>query len=480
MAKGRRWIWLLAMLAALNAHAGTPYFRFSDGTIALLSEIFLLKGNSVPNSCVTFLAPKHGKVIWGDYLARTSIEVNAARNGYVVLGNPMRYVIGRQVFVQDKSLPPWIGKAIRQATGKIAQLYSSELGARELPDILAFATKTKQAQSTFHGDTLPASITLDFSGEAWAKPEGSALGQPIGLVAHELFHVWNADKRAPGRDKLLALEGGAELARELAERRFVPGHRPVLRGVSDALNRCRSALDPQRSLKFQLISPGQLPYSCGMPFMLAAVSAGRGSMTLQNAFFAAWKSALINAPREDYRWEGLVARDASPSVLADLRRAISVPGAYERNLRKVLLAAGYQVSFERDLTKAERMMAAGKLMREIMVSDCHGEASFYWKRPEGFLVAPLPTSGVTCASLSPNEIVTKIDGALPWARPIALSERVARACAKRGYVAVSLAGRQGTRQLACSNSVRAIARPVVVSQLPWHAAHQLAAPSSTF
>lgn len=120
------------------------------------------------------------------------------------------------------------------------------------------------------------------------------------------------------------------------------------------------------------------------------------------------------------------------------------------------------MSFERDLSRQERVAAAGKLMQELMVSNCHGESSFYVKPPEGFLVAPLPTSGLSCASLSPNELVSRIHGHSPWSRPIALSEKVARACAKRGYVEVSLADRRRALRVACTKSVRAVPRPVRV------------------
>ena len=94
-----------------------------------------------------------------------------------------------------------------------------------------------------------------------------------------------------------------------------------------------------------------------------------------------------------------------------------------------------------------------------MASDCHGSVSFYTNYPSGFLVGPLPNP-TPCASLISNETVVKIENEFPWERPISLSARVASTCARRGYVSVTLKGERGAREIACTNSVRALPLPV--------------------
>lgn len=446
-----------------------PYFRFADGTVALLSDDFRLQAEGFRNSCVTFVAPKGARVFGNHGVSSRSVHLDSRWSGYVALGDPRYYAADHESFIQDRGVPAWIGTSIRGTVRHISDFYSSRLGERGLPEIFIFSAPPGHMgadPSGFHGDVLPNSITLNFFGTDWAKKQRLAVAQALGMLSHELFHLWNSnpDSQSPGN--LLAMEGGAQFARALSESRFESHQTTPLSALSDALSSCLNELGAGRSLGSLLQeSPGSLPYDCGPPFVLAAVTAGRRAMTVQDAFFAGWKSALDRAGREGYDWKELIARTASPTTVAVLSRAISVPGGYERNLRKALLASGYDLLPDPHLSQQGRVNAASRLMGEIMSSDCHGQVSFYTKFPSGFLIAPLPGTGA-CASLAPNETVVRIEGESPWLSPLALSARVAGICAKRGYVRVSLAGRAATQKVSCSDTVHELPEPVTLRADP--------------
>jgi hypothetical protein len=442
-----------------------PFFRFSDGTVALLADDFRLIGDRAAPSCVTFFAPEGAQVLFDGKWGK-SIRIDHSQSGYVTIGNSFHYMVDGELVVQDRGLPAWIGESLRKVIGTVVRLYSSELGVRKVPPVLVFSTRPNQPASYYHGDALPNSITLDFSGNAWLQggAQKDALAQAVGLIAHELFHVWNRGSGEDGAGDLLATEGGADLAQDFIESRALPAQSRVLSDVSAALTDCMYEIDPRRSLRMQLgAHPGKLPYDCGTPFVLAAVSAGRGAMPLRPAFFAAWKSALSGATREGYRWEALLAPRASLSVRRHLSDALSVPGAYVSNIRKALVSAGYELSTADELSQRERITLAAHLMSQLMASDCHGAVGFYSDFPNGFRVARL-TSPEKCESLTTNETLTKIDDESPWRNPVALSRRVAAQCVKQGFVWIAIRDSRGARKLACSDTVHALPRPVLLSR----------------
>ena len=301
-----------------------PYFRFADGTVAVLSNDFWLRAGGFHRSCLTFMAPKGAKVFANDEESARSIRLDSPWSGYVAFGRPLTFKTAHNVIIQDKALPAWIGTSLRDRIGQISNFYASKLGFRRIPEMFIFSAARDSgphAPSGFHADVLPGSMTFNFFGPDWAVRQPAAVNSVIGLLAHELFHVWNRnlDHWSPGN--LLVVEGGAQLARALVEHKFESAQRPVLKQVSGALNRCLNELSPDRSLASQLRrAPRLLPYECGLPFVLATVKTGRHSKSLQEAFFAAWRSALGHSGRHSYDWKALIGPDTRGSVAAGGRQ----------------------------------------------------------------------------------------------------------------------------------------------------------------
>ncbi len=445
-----------------------PFFRFSDGTIAVLSANFSVSKSSPVSLCVRYRAAPRDYVIGDGHAEQRVLSPPDSFRGYVAFGTPVIAKSGGLMVVVDRASPPWLRQAVMQSLQRIAQFYSARQGLATLPTVFIFSRNDDEAHNAVHGDTLPGSISLQFSGNEWRQPGPHAVEQAIGVAAHEFFHVWNGGSRpdADSPETLLALEGSAEFARIAAlSHLHNQGEQIVLDGVSRALNRCIAELPNHIPVASVLaVRPGSVPYDCGMPFMLAVTSAaGHMGRKPISAFFAAWRRVLSSPSDLPYRWQTLLPANAPTRLREDLERAIAQPDAFLTTLGAVLHSEGYALVPERNLSPDARWMLGARLMASLMAADCNGGISFWTRRPTGFeLSKPLPQ----CGSLRPGAMLTAILGEHPWVDPITLSQRVHETCAAQHHVIVEYVGDPVPARVDCAHGVPILSGPVRIDITP--------------
>lgn len=137
-----------------------PFFRFSDGTIAVLSTNFLVSKLSPVSLCVRYRATPHDYVIGDGHAEQRVLSPPDSFRGYVAFGTPVIAKSGGLMVVVDRASPPWLRQTVMQSLQRIAQFYSARLGLATLPTVFIFSSNDDETHNAVHGDTLPGSISL--------------------------------------------------------------------------------------------------------------------------------------------------------------------------------------------------------------------------------------------------------------------------------------------------------------------------------
>lgn len=441
-----------------------PFLRFADGTVALDSDTFAAATGATP-LCLRFI-PARGEQVIGygrvsDHPLRA--PTTPALAGYVAFGTPRVDRHPSLLLVSDRQAPEWIGRQLGTTILAIADFYRQQMGPITTPTVFLYDMHGAHG-SGYHGDRLPASVTLGLVGDTWKTPDTSAAHQLIEFVAHELFHVWNAAQgMEPANDESnLASEGGAELAKMFATAHIEgSGQQTRLDEAGTSLNNCLLALPAHGSLAAGHLDHGQLPYDCGVPVMLV-LGAMNDPQDPVAGYFRAWKTLIERkraASDHHYRWAEL-APAAHPPSLATLDHAVHGDASYATDIRKALGQAGFVVSKEPTLSASMRQRMNMQLMQALMAQDCAGRVSF-WSKPEGFLLdRPLPE----CRTLSPGGLVVSLLGQ-PFRsdQPIALAAAIKARCAAGGKITAGYADGTPASELGCPADLPTLPEPLRIT-----------------
>lgn len=427
-----------------------PFLRFADGTVAVDTDTFASDGKT-PSLCSRFTPPRGEQVIGNRHAANSPWQAPAhLPAAYVAFGTPRVEHIGSLTLVSDRKVPEWVRARLHTGIPAIAEFYRQRMGPMQLPVVFLYQLAGTHQDSGYHGDRLPGSVTLGLIGDAWKIPDADAVHQITRFVAHELFHVWNADRglEPVSNASNLASEGGADLA-SMFTTALVEGKGQAawLDAASTSLDSCLLGLPDSGKLAGHL-DLGQLPYYCGVPVMLV-LGAMHDPRDPLAGYFRAWK-ALIGRQRHatghQYRWSDLAPTDGDPTVLAALDRAVNGDHAYPVSIRQALEQVGFVLKRRHTPTDDIRVRLNRQLMATLMANDCNGRVSF-WSQPEGFLLdQPLPE----CRTLAPGrKVISLLGQPLATNRPDALAAAIRARCKAGGKLTVGYADGSAGSSLGC-------------------------------
>ena len=428
--------------------AYAPYLRFTDGTVALYTPLFLAGEHAAVALCPRWVPAADQQVIGYGRAQSTPLATDMTRpEGYVAFGRPQVLRHGAFMLVSDRGTPSWIRERIAAQVPALVDLYTTTMGPAPVPMLFVFSRPTPRGARDYNGDHLPASITLGLHGDAWSHADPGTLDELTHFLAHELFHSWNstAPLGSPEGEALLAKEGGADLAKIFASAKVL-GQPPqsVWDAVSRSYDACLLELPHGTSVAAALTNPqpGPMPYDCGAALM-SALALAADPHDPARGYFALWHTlrlAHARHPSDGYRWQELMPPSLAPSVRDALREAVDQPDAFATKLPQAWTALGLHVRPETTLEPDTRRAYMGKVMAHLMAEDCGGMVSF-WNNLDGIrLDRPLPR----CHVLQPGALVTSILGEpLAQADPIALARRVRAVCIGAGEVPVGYAAEDG-------------------------------------
>jgi hypothetical protein len=441
--------------------AYAPFLRFADGTVAFDSQL-LAPAPTAPLLCLRFV-PAAGQQVVG-FGAATSGELPASgdgrQSGYVAFGNPQVRSDGPVLMVFDRETPAWAIRRLDQTFDGLTSFYRRWLPPVAMPTVFIYrmAYPPGTDGTGYHGDRLPASLTLGLLGNDWQAPRPDALEPMTGFIAHEAFHLWNAANGMGPADAAaeLAEEGGAEMAAVFAASRLRGQDEDAwLDAATDSLDACLVLLPATGSLADAGLEHGQLPYACGVPVMLALAAANDREDPVAG-YFRGWKRLVdrsLQTPALRYRWSDLALPDADPRVVAALRDAIEGDGTYDASLRKALSLAGFGVVPNRHPSASLRRRLNQQLLTALMAQDCDGVVDL-WSATGGFRIG---AHGSGCRRLEVGRTVVALLGmSLADDDPSALRDAIHARCSAGAKIPVGYADGASPVDLDCPSDLPAL------------------------
>ena len=428
-----------------------PFLRFDDGTIALETDTFASAEDATP-LCLRFVPAAGEQVIGYGTVSSHPLRAPSAPTpaAYVAFGTPRVERIHALLLVSDRRTPDWIRERLHHTIPGLTEFYRQKLGPRVLPTVFFYSVQGSHG-SGYHGDSLPGSVTLGLLGDAWKTPDPNAIHQITEFVGHEIFHVWNAADGIEPVDATsnLASEGGAELGKMIASAHVEGKDRQAwVAEASASLDDCLLSLPDKGSLAAGHLDHGQLPYTCGVPVMLA-LAALNDPQDPAAGYFRMWKALVERkglATDHHYRWTELAPPTADRQVMADLEQAVHGDTAYASAITQALKRTGFVLHAPSSLSATWRQRMNMQLMASLMANDCDGRISF-WNKPNGFLLdQPLPS----CRTLSAGKLVISLLGqSFVNDQPQQLAAAIRARCADGGSISAGYADGSPAAKLSC-------------------------------
>jgi hypothetical protein len=356
---------------------------------------------------------------------------------------------GEVTFVVDRKLPEWALEYIMRETDLAASAYADHLGKRSMPLVMIYTSGG--GNPYFWGDHLDGTLTLGLYGD-WRVESTDLRAKLRGFIDHEIFHTWNAsaaDHSDP--TSLLALEGGAELAKVLLTFERTRNASVALSEVSDAMTRCQLELPQLTSLRTVLKDPrpGRVPYDCGMMLMFLMTVHQRGSGLDDRDFWQSWEHLLTDGKKgKKHVWTSVVNSGRSQSPGGSIDKIVD-SNTFDVAGEDAIRESGYRLLTRSSLTPDLASLAGQKIMMGIMSADCVENYGFFTTRDGYQLDNALPD----CGTFKAAKTVREIAGMKPWVEPIALNAKIRELCDAGKPVTVTYADAPPSL-IACNHKVK--------------------------
>ena len=197
-------------------------------------------------------------------------------------------------------VPAWIVPLIQQAANQALTTYSGHLGQPAAAPIVVLIYDVRQARPSYQGDTTTHGvIALRWQGSMWQDSSDALIDQVRASMAHELFHLWNAETfhQPAGHSASWLYEGSAQYAAQLVNRQMSKASNTAwLASMSQNLNTCRLKLDlePLGASGFDNTPASD---ACGAVIQWLAELDSRWTSGNQRDFFSIWHSIFDAASR---------------------------------------------------------------------------------------------------------------------------------------------------------------------------------------
>ncbi|NUP09840.1 MAG: hypothetical protein HOW73_27655 [Polyangiaceae bacterium] len=251
-------------------------------------------------------------------------------------------------FLVDPAIPTWLADETKRRVPALLKFYAEKTAIKPdfEPMVFVSRSRTGEAIGDVNGRVLPGLLQLEAIGQKWDTASGQLKGQWFELVAHESFHLWNAqlarrDENAANEwlSEGSAVYAGSEalLSEGLVDQKSNDRH------IVSSSNRCMA------NLKGPIFDEGAAAsfYSCGavVQFLIdRKLAKSGGAFGLLAATFAQAKT------RGSYCTKDYLAlleeRAADPVFVRDLRTWIEKGFAEDRAvfLQRMLKGAGLSTS----------------------------------------------------------------------------------------------------------------------------------------
>ncbi|WP_428718824.1 hypothetical protein [Undibacterium curvum] len=202
----------------------SPVILFGDGRAAQIYSEYLLPAEGGTVSLTT------AGVVLGHTVAqgKTAWRSNDVAT-YIVAGQTDTTEKNTYNITLDKKLPVWIAHTLNENLAALMNLYSKKFGSQPKKKpwiVVSFDPNTQNKNAVFRGDTNPGMVRLNFMGRVWEQENTAHTNQLSSFLAHELFHLWNAQQwKVRHEEPIWLFEGGADAAAQDALRTL---------GVTDA------------------------------------------------------------------------------------------------------------------------------------------------------------------------------------------------------------------------------------------------------
>lgn len=246
------------------------------------------------------------------------------RGTYLYSGSIKAIDAGPFAMVVDPGLPAWLADATRRVFPELFKFHSDRTGiALDFrPVVFAARTDPNDPGQALHGRTLPAVLQLAASGDAWSTPNADRTAIWFEFLAHESFHLWNAQlaRRSPDQRDEWISEGSSMYQAALALR-----HAGLLDEPSFTKRITTAASACMRKLKGPLFHDLAEPayYDCGqlVHFLVDRKLAGSGGVHAVLA--ATFEHARKHGHYATADWLAkLDSRAGDPAFMRDIRQIL--------------------------------------------------------------------------------------------------------------------------------------------------------------
>ena len=442
-----------------------PLLHFTSGGTAAYSGNLVLKGESWKTKFR--LLPRVGERSFvpggsvDEYLTPEVRNANARSGAYLYIGTIEPKQLDGMAYFADPAVPQWVLQDFVSTARAALSYFSAELGTpqRLHPVFFLMMDGMDNVARNYRGDTLSNQfVRINLFGGEWTVRDEAKRNQLRKLIAHEIFHIWNAEFYVAENSNAWMHEGAADffaLKSLVASSLITKQH--AVDSMNDAINSC---ILGQMSTNLNSVSGHtsnqRLFYDCGNLIYYLSEQGAKG----KTAFYR----EVFDFAKKKYSTKRFVSelakRHKSGNLLQlidDLERGAGVP--LGRQVRALLNA--YDIQYEASMFDISDQMYRQALLSSVISSDCKGVG--YWTLDAGIKV----DSNMGCSVLADFPILAKIMGSNLMTQPKAAYEAVRMKCDCPTATLLIETGSGKRFDIACGRPLPEVLPPVYITDLPW-------------
>lgn len=385
---------------------------------------------------------------------------------YLYLGAIQPQKIRQTTYLLDPATPGWVADEVRETVNNISAFYGAQFGqsGRFKPMVFLSMEALGDSGTNFRGDTLPGQfVRLNLFGGGWIIKTEAKQNQLRRLIAHEIFHIWNAEFHRANDAKEIPWmhEGSAEY---VALRSLALSGMATSQYVTDALNTAmNSCVSGAGQHPLATIAGSadaqQLFYDCGV--VIFSLVDGATDASRKNDF-SHWMSQFFNG---DYSKTGLIGKLNTsarmkdiPALIENMEFGSTVSlGAQLRSMLDEKRMAYISSPFDRPAQSYSKM-----LLSSMLESDCKGGVG-YWVMSNGVKI----DSSMKCERLRDFPIVQKVMNQDIQLNP-KLAYDAARAACASAAAEIRVTLETGSHvDIPCARTLPELLPHLYLTQLPW-------------